>query len=171
MVQSKSGSIRHMRKGCCLTDRPVMLSMLVLLMAIQVIFACHCDQIDWEKLMCHGVNKTVIMASVKSGHGAATSGISSAMQRIFKLDLENSMQHGPNNLSIQVGETIIMITPQNCSASLKNDTMYIMYGDTDVGGIFHSTNCSIEVFDDGFFNKTGRENLTAIIWGNMKPSC
>ncbi|KAK3590914.1 hypothetical protein CHS0354_032632 [Potamilus streckersoni] len=166
MVQTNSGSIRQLIKGCCLTDRPVMLllSMSVLTVAIQVIFACECEeQIDWECVMIPEENTTVIMAGVDENNPYFRTTNDTQIQRLL---LEKVFKNGPTNLTlIDSVRMIEMHTPLHCSLSLLVKSIYIIYGYTDSDGFFQSSRCNVEVYDDGFFNKTDRENLLETFWG------
>ncbi|KAL3892179.1 hypothetical protein ACJMK2_004413 [Sinanodonta woodiana] len=156
-----------------LADIPLtfLLTLLIMSMAIQVMYACHCEEVDWERVMCPGENKTVIMAFaiVAGTHVSSASGSSST--KVQTMMVEKIFKEGPFNLAVLTDRAIIMLTPQDCSFDPNlNDTMYIIYGTTDAGGILHSSNCTIAPYE-GFFEKSGRENFPDIYWGTQDAKC
>ncbi|KAK3590909.1 hypothetical protein CHS0354_032627, partial [Potamilus streckersoni] len=92
--------------------------------------------------------------------------VSSGFTNIRRMLLETIFKEGANKLALlESNREFLMFSPRNCSPSLLKMSLYVMYGDTDTGGVFLSNTCAIELYDNGFFNKSGRENLTRILWG------
>ncbi|KAK3590910.1 hypothetical protein CHS0354_032628 [Potamilus streckersoni] len=143
-----------------------LLFMSVLLMAIQVIFACECEEpIDWECVLIPEENTTVIMAQVEieKPYYAIRDGF-----QVQELVLEKVFKNGPTNLTlIDSDRMIVMHTQIKCSFSLLVGPMYMIYGYTSSAGVLLSNKCSMEVFDDGFFNKSDRENLQNTLLGDQ----
>ncbi|KAL3892175.1 hypothetical protein ACJMK2_004409 [Sinanodonta woodiana] len=140
-------------------------------MAIQMIYACQCEEVDWERVMCPGENKTVIMADAIGAASRVSSASGSSTTVVHTLEVEKVFKEGPVNLTEISHMRILMFTPHDCSFYPSvNVTLYIISGTTDAGGILQSSNCTITPLN-GFFEKSGRENFSDIYWGIQDPKC
>ncbi|KAL3892176.1 hypothetical protein ACJMK2_004410 [Sinanodonta woodiana] len=140
-----------------------LLTLLVLLMSIQVIYACQCEEVDWERVMCPGENKTVILGNAIAVSRATLPGASD-VTLVHTVEVQKIFKEGPFNLTILPIHNIVI-----------NDKIFEIVslhvlGVTDSGGILHSSNCTLELLT-GFFEKSGRESLVNIYWGHGSPKC
>ncbi|KAL3892177.1 hypothetical protein ACJMK2_004411 [Sinanodonta woodiana] len=105
-------------------------------MAVQVIYACQCEEVDWERVMCPGENKTVLLGNAITESRATLPG-SSDVTLVHTVEVQKIFKEGPFNLTILSIHNIMMLTPNNCRHGQRNTTtMYMISGKTAMNKIY-----------------------------------
>ncbi|KAL3855513.1 hypothetical protein ACJMK2_014725 [Sinanodonta woodiana] len=165
MAQIESGIIHQLSKGCCFTERAFMflISMLMLSMGVQTVFACDCVEIDWAQQFCRDEDKTVLMAGeIDVNTIGSSSRYTMRYERLFRL--------GSINITVSTKNIFTMVTPSDCSPTFLAAKQYIIYGNTGRDGVLHSSRCNTEFIDD-FYNRTDADYMREILWGGVIKSC
>ncbi|KAK3604379.1 hypothetical protein CHS0354_011131 [Potamilus streckersoni] len=163
-------SINHLSKVCCITVKPVifLLSLLLLWVNVQATPTCTCDNINWEEAKCPEKKKTVVLVKVTSFLEASIS--NSEADSTYKVSFQRFGGESENKL------TDAKMTLHKCSIPWTTSTSvagswFVIAGDKDTDGNLHVYECGMEQYLSGFFDKRGREHLHDIFKGLSTPSC
>ncbi|KAK3591702.1 hypothetical protein CHS0354_019464 [Potamilus streckersoni] len=115
-------------------------SLLVLLVVIQVTFACNCRPISLGQAICN--SNTVILARVLLGQ-PFDDGVSSVERLRYPIQIQQKFQEESTPISLNDGIGYITFpqTVSDCGGLLHNGKDYVIAGNVDVNGVLVTSTC------------------------------